>query len=113
MGTDGASLPSRLSDPYYPVGVIAGVRGSGRNDHLLPGRDDGLVPVESTKLEGMSDFIEVESGHSMMRYDKEVARQVIAFLQQGKFLHTADDRSDGAFSGLMLPKGNETSNWSI
>jgi len=85
------------------VGVIAGVGDSGRNDHLLPGRDDGLVPVESTKLEGMTDFIEVESGHSMMRYDKEVARQVIAFLQQGKFLHTADDRSDRAFSELMLP----------
>jgi pimeloyl-ACP methyl ester carboxylesterase len=97
LGTDGASLPNRLSEPYYPVGVIAGVNDSGRNDHLLPGRDDGLVPVESTKLEGMSDFTEVESGHSMMRYDNKVARQVVAFLKRGKFLHKDGERSDGAF----------------
>ena len=44
-----------------------------------------LVPVESTKLDGMSDFVVVESGHSALRYDEEVANQVIAFLKRGKF----------------------------
>jgi pimeloyl-ACP methyl ester carboxylesterase len=99
LGTDDASLPRRLSDPYYPVGVIAGVNDSGRNDHILPGRDDGLVPVESTRLEGMTDFIEVESAHSMMRYDKEVAGQVIAFLKRGAFSRSTDGHSNRAFSG--------------
>ena len=86
LGTDEASLPRQLAPPYYPVGVVAGYSdNTAANDDILPGRDDGLVPVESTKLEGMSDFIEMESGHSMMRYNKEVAEQIIAFLKNGKF----------------------------
>jgi hypothetical protein len=85
LGTDGESLPHRLTTPHYPVGVIAGVVDRPLNDSLLPGPDDGLVPVESTKLEGMSDFVVVESGHSALRYDEEVVNQVIAFLRRGKF----------------------------
>ena len=87
LGTDEESLPKTLEAPYYPVGVIAGVFESDFNDEYLPGRDDGLVPVESTKLEGMSDFIEIESGHSMMRYNSDVASQTIHFLKNGKFAH--------------------------
>lgn len=86
LGTDSASLPGRLPAPYYPVGVIAGVNRGEWNDHLLPGADDGLISVDSTRLEGMSDFIEIESGHSRMRYNKDVARQAIEFLRTGRFL---------------------------
>lgn len=85
LGTDEASLPNQLAPPYYPVGVIAGIYGNDANEAYLPGKDDGLVPVESTKLEGMTDFIEIESGHSMMRYNNQVAAQVIAFLKTGHF----------------------------
>ena len=46
---------------------------------------DGLVTVEATKLEGMSDFIVIRTGHSFMRYDHEVARQAVAFLRDGRF----------------------------
>lgn len=52
---------------------------------MLPGADDGLVSVESTKLDGMRDFIVVESGHSVMRYNLDVARYVISFLGTGHF----------------------------
>jgi pimeloyl-ACP methyl ester carboxylesterase len=85
LGTDGESLPSLLAAPHYPVGVIAGVVDRPFNEPLLPGPDDGLVPVESTKLEGMSDFVLVEAGHSALRYNEEVANQVIAFLKRGEF----------------------------
>ncbi|MEZ5729432.1 MAG: alpha/beta fold hydrolase [Burkholderiaceae bacterium] len=87
LGTNDDSLPSSLAPPYYPVGVIAGVTGSGRNDAVLPGDDDGLVSVEATKLEGMTDFVVVDSGHSLMRYSDEVANQTIMFLRQGRFSH--------------------------
>jgi len=33
----------------------------------------------------MQDFIIIPTGHAMMRYDEEVARQAIVFLQQGHF----------------------------
>lgn len=82
-GSDG--LPERLSRPYYPVGVIAGATRGNWNDRWLDGPDDGLISVESTKLEGMADFIIVDSGHSMMRYSGDVARQTIEFLRTGRF----------------------------
>ena len=84
LSTHQDSFPNRLPLPYYPVGVIAGVVDRD-NENYLPGRDDGMVSVESTKLEGMRDFIEISSGHSMMRYNDEVAQQAINFLQQGRF----------------------------
>jgi len=40
-----------------------------------------MVNVESTKLNQMTDFIEIETGHSMMRYKKDVAQQTIFFLK--------------------------------
>ena len=87
LGTDSESLPAKLPAPYYPVGVIAGIRDSNWNDRWLPGPDDGLVAVESTKLEGMTDFILIETGHSMMRYSEKVADQNVNFLKHGKFCH--------------------------
>jgi pimeloyl-ACP methyl ester carboxylesterase len=85
LGTDGESFPSSLEPPWYPVGVIAGVAKWGYNEPWLPGADDGLVTVEATKLEGMSDFIVIRTGHAFMRYDPEVARQAIRFLNEGSF----------------------------
>lgn len=86
LGTDEQSLPNTLPAPDYPVGIIAGISQRGLNEEQLPGLDDGLVSVESTKLEGMSDFTTVFSGHSMLRYNDEVANQTIAFLKNRKFL---------------------------
>ncbi|MEW8051215.1 MAG: alpha/beta fold hydrolase, partial [Candidatus Thiodiazotropha sp.] len=76
LGTGEGSFPKTLDDPYYPVGVIAGVS-QNDNDHILPGLDDGLVSVESTKVNNMNDFVIVYSGHSMMRYNEDVADQTI------------------------------------
>ena len=86
LGTEPDSFPNSLPVPNYPVGVIAGVANYD-NEHYLPGPDDGMVSVASTKLPGMQDFIEIETGHSMMRYNDEVARQTIHFLQHQRFSH--------------------------
>ena len=85
LGTDDNSFPNSLKAPYYPVGIIAGERESELNDPVIPGKDDGLVSVESTKIDGMTDFIIIETGHSMMRYDREVADQTIEFIKNGAF----------------------------
>lgn len=86
LGTDSGSFPNSLEPPWYPVGVIAGVTTRGNNEPWLPGADDGLVTVEATRLEGMSDFIVLRTGHAFMRYDPEVARQTISFLNDGSFV---------------------------
>jgi pimeloyl-ACP methyl ester carboxylesterase len=85
LGTGPDSFPNSLPAPDYPVGVIAGVREAPFVD-VIPGEDDGLVPLESTKVVGMVDFVIVESNHMLMRYSQEVARQTIAFLRTGEFL---------------------------
>lgn len=85
LGTSQDGLASNLPAPGYPVGVIAGVREGRANEHILPGADDGLVTVASTKFAGMTDFIVVSVGHAAMRYSKPVADQVVAFLKTGRF----------------------------
>jgi dienelactone hydrolase len=85
LGTDADSFPKSLEAPYYPVGIIAGVIESNLNDPVIPGKDDGLVSIEATKIDAMTDFIVIETGHSMMRYDREVAEQTIEFIQNGAF----------------------------
>lgn len=90
LGTDAESFPCSLSAPYYPVGVIAGVTGDEDNDHILPGKDDGIVTVASTKIKGMTDFREVKVSHAMMRYNREVAELTVSFLKHGKFESTEE-----------------------
>jgi hypothetical protein len=42
---------------YFPVGIIAGEVKIELNDPVIPGRDDGLVSIKATKIDGMTDFI--------------------------------------------------------
>lgn len=86
LGTGSESLTAQLPPPSYPLGVIAGRSSAIPNDGLLPGADDGLVSVEQTKVSGMTDFVVIDAGHSMMRYDKDVANQTISFLKTGRFV---------------------------
>jgi pimeloyl-ACP methyl ester carboxylesterase len=85
LGTDDKSFPKSLKAPYYPVGIIAGEVKGELNDPVIPGRDDGLVSVEATKIDGMTDFIIIETGHSRMRYNREVADQTTEFIKNGVF----------------------------
>ncbi|MCP3926614.1 MAG: alpha/beta fold hydrolase [Desulfobacterales bacterium] len=85
LGTDKSSFPNSLPSPYYPVGIIAGFTDKLYNEFVLPGEDDGVVPLKSTKLTGMKDMIIIKTGHAMMKYDSDVAIQTIAFLQTGSF----------------------------
>ncbi|MCG8042145.1 MAG: alpha/beta fold hydrolase [Candidatus Thiodiazotropha endolucinida] len=85
LGTGQNSFPNSLKAPYYPVGIIAGEIKSRLNDPVIPGKDDGLVSIEATKIDGMTDFIIIETGHSSMRYNSEVAEQTIEFIKNGMF----------------------------
>ena len=85
LGTDSTDFPKSLEKPYYPVGIITGVLEGMENEKLLPGKDDGVVPATSTLVAGMTDRITINTGHAMLRYNKEVAEQTIEFLKNGKF----------------------------
>ncbi len=70
------------------LGVIAGTRpiGLGRLFGSLAGPNDGVVRLEETSIEGMSERISLPVGHSQMLISAQVAAQVAAFLTDGKFL---------------------------
>jgi hypothetical protein len=80
-GTDDKSFPKSLKTQYYPVGIIAEKVKCKFNDPVILGKDDGsIVSLEATKIDGMTDFIIIETSHSMMRYNREVADQTIEFI---------------------------------
>ena len=69
------------------LGVIAGTRpiGLGRLLGRLAGPNDGVVTLEETTVEGMSERITLPVGHSQMLISANVAAQVAVFLADGKF----------------------------
>ena len=86
LGTDEDSFPNRLGDARFELGVIAGNRSINPvGSYVLPGLDDGVVSVDGTRLEGMTDFIVLPVNHTTLILNPVVADQTIAFLRLGKF----------------------------
>jgi len=87
LGTTPEDLPQKLPPPDFRPGVIAGTNGWFLSDRIFGEKNDGLVAVSSTQLPEMADYVEIDVGHSMMRFNKEVAEQTLYFLEQGQFNH--------------------------
>ena len=92
LGTDKDSVPRQLGPPQFELGIIAGTRSINPIfSRFLPDLDDGLVSVESTKLERMQDFLTLPHTHTFMMRSADVIRQTIFFLHNGRF-----DKTDRA-----------------
>ncbi len=84
--------PNTGSDIDYPLGIIAG---STSINPLAPwglkdilGEHDGVVPVERTKIDGMTDHIIIPATHSFMMFNPKAMKQVEHFLEDGHFNHS-------------------------
>ncbi|MES9941359.1 MAG: alpha/beta fold hydrolase [Candidatus Thiodiazotropha sp. 6PLUC2] len=86
LGTDDNSLPNKLKPIDGEIGIIAGEK-EGATWFLpeIPGKDDGKVAVERTKMLEMKDFLLVKAEHMFIMRDDEVIRQVVFFLHHGVF----------------------------
>jgi triacylglycerol lipase len=89
LGTVDQSLPATLGPVAFECGVIAG-----NCDWLhfplglmtkTTGPNDGIVSVESTKVEGMKDHVVLWLDHSLMVWSPEAWGQAKAFLKTGRF----------------------------
>lgn len=90
LGTRDGCLPPRLGPLDAEVGVVAGDRDIYPWFRpLLGGPSDGLVSVEGTKLEGMTDFTVVHAGHAFIMRDRTVADEAVHFLRRGRFRNGA------------------------
>ncbi len=93
VGPAGSSLTrtesgiiDQLEPISEPVGIVAAYRDwSAWPDSWLPAPNDGTVSVASMVLEEMDDFVLVNSGHSMMRYNDSVHQHIVNFLNEGRF----------------------------
>lgn len=90
LGTGDNSVPLQLGAADYEVGIIIG-QTAGLLSGLLPGEDDGTVTVESARLEGMTDFLVMDAGHTFVMNNNESIRQTLFFLANGRF-DRGDDR---------------------
>lgn len=82
-----------LGIPPMEIGVIAGVEElspfnpmSWINQKVLGDLDhDGTVEVESTKLPGMKDYLEVPVNHSFLPLSRKVIVPTVRFIRKGRF----------------------------
>ena len=74
-------------DRCAPVGMIAGSRplGFGRFIATLHRPHDGTVAVEETRIEGLTDHVELPTTHSGLLLSRDAATQTIEFLRTGRF----------------------------
>ena len=87
LGTDAESIAKNLnSTALVETGIIMGVsRRVPVLSKLLPGEDDGIVSVESGKLDGMKDFLTVKRGHVLLPTYRPAMEQALHFVKHGRF----------------------------
>lgn len=77
-------------DITYPLGIIAGSLSiNPLSPWILDGENDGMVPVERTKIGGMMDHIIIPTTHTLMMFNKNVMQQSLYFLRNNKFDHSS------------------------
>ena len=86
LGTGETSIPRRLGKVTYPVGILAGTHSiNWILSTALPNPDDGKVSVESTRVEGMTDFMTLPISHPFIMSDPDAIRQTLRFIETGQF----------------------------
>jgi pimeloyl-ACP methyl ester carboxylesterase len=80
-------LEKRLATPNFEFGIIAGGTG-GSEGYLqaLPGDDDSMLTIETTKLAGASDFVVAKGIHQLLPQSKQVRLATLRFLKFGYFI---------------------------
>jgi triacylglycerol lipase len=87
LGTDPDSIPRHLGPVDFELGVIAGTGSINFvMSAMLPTPNDGKVSVESTRVDGMDDFLIVENSHRYITESDEVIRNTKSFLRDGSFV---------------------------
>ncbi len=86
LGTDPYGIPKSLGPVNFELGIIAGTQSINLLlSTFLPNPNDGKVSLESTKVEGMKDFIALKTTHPFMMKNEEVIDETVYFLKHGKF----------------------------
>lgn len=86
LSTGAQSVPNTLAPVKYSVGIIAGTVPLGALSAVVfDGPNDGKVTVESTKLDGMADHLELPVSHTFLMNNPVVIAHTLRFLKDGSF----------------------------
>ena len=89
LGTDSAGIARKLGPVRFDLGIITGDKSlSPIGSWVIPGPDDGKVAVGRANVEGSADFLVISATHTFIMNRRDVARQVVHFLQNGRFRPT-------------------------
>jgi len=93
LGAQWSLLEKRLAVPSIEFGIIAGGKQDGRGfNPLLPGDNDGVIGVDTTRLAGAADFAVLPALHTFIMNDAKVQEYTLRFLQHGHFLSAKQRR---------------------
>ena len=80
-------MEKQLVTPPFEFGIIVGGKGDGEGYlDSIPGDDDMLLSVETSKLAGAADYIQTGGIHQVMAKYKEVREATMNFLLHGYFV---------------------------
>lgn len=86
LTTNQTKISSLFGKVDYELGIIAGDRAIDPVSYfIIPGKNDGKVSIESTKLEGMKDHITLHATHTFFPTNAQVLKQTAYFLREGIF----------------------------
>jgi len=85
LGTASTALPLRLGPLPGQVGILIGNRPGLGLGRFFPGPSDGKVSVARAQLAGMTDFLVLPYGHTLIMWHRPVLAQVASFLATGRF----------------------------
>jgi pimeloyl-ACP methyl ester carboxylesterase len=87
LGRDWPALEKHLATPSFQFGIIAGGTGNGRGyNPILKGDNDGVISVDTAKLDGARDFIVLPSIHAFVMDNAKSQQYALHFLQHGSFI---------------------------
>ncbi len=96
------SVVPDLPAPTVPFGNVAGVRGNGRGwNPLIPGEDDGIVTLESTRMDGAEDTLVLPCVHALLMRHHRVIDATLSYLRTGRFEAAVGDAEGVAAESLL------------
>lgn len=86
LGREWSDLEPHLGMPPFEFGIIAGGLGDDRGfNTILPGDDDGIVSVQTTRLAGAADFLVLPVFHTFLVDNQQAIQYTTNFLRNGCF----------------------------
>ena len=86
VGPGWKEFEKKLITPQVEFGILAGGRGDGKGYNiLLPGDNDSVITVATTRLAGARDFRVLPVIHLIYMNDAKVQEYTLRFLQHGHF----------------------------